>query len=151
MFRGTFEQRIDEKGRINVPVKFRDALRELGDDRLFLTNFRVGDTRCLEGRPYAEWLREEARIGALTNISPAAKAFWDNFYLPGAQELTIDKQGRLLVPPTLRDFAELAKDVVFTGAGLKFRLWDHAKWETVRQAAEQHVVFDQNVLTELGL
>jgi MraZ protein len=151
MFRGTFEQRIDEKGRINVPVKFRDVLRELGDDRLFLTNFRVGDARCLEGRPHDEWMREEARIAGLTNLSPQAKAFWDNFYLPGAQELAIDKQGRLLVPPTLRDFAELAKDVVFTGAGNKFRLWDHAKWNSVRQAAEQHIVVNQNVLSELGL
>ena len=151
MFRGTFEQRIDEKGRINVPVKFRDALRELGDDRLFLTNFRVDDARCLEGRPYAEWMKEEARIGALTNLSPAAKAFWDNFYLPGAQELAIDKQGRLLVPPTLREFAGLAKDIVFTGSGLKFRLWDRGKWDMVRQAAEQHAVTNQSVLTELGL
>ncbi len=151
MFRGTFEQRIDEKGRINVPVKFRDVLRELGDDRLFLTNFRVDDARCLEGRPYAAWLEEEARISALTNLSPAAKAFWDNFYLPGAQELSIDKQGRLLVPPSLRDFAMLQKDIVLTGSGMKFRLWDRAKWDMVRQAAEQHAVSNQSVLTELGL
>jgi MraZ protein len=151
MFRGTFEQRIDEKGRINVPVKFRDVLHDLGDDRLFLTNFRVGDARCLEARPYAEWLKLEARIADLPSISVPAKAFFDNFYLPGAQECAIDKQGRLLVPPVLRDYATLAKEVVFTGSGVKFRVWDKGKWEPVRLAGEQVSVSDPSVLTELGL
>lgn len=151
MFRGTFEQRIDEKGRVNVPVKFRDALRDAGDDRLFLTNFRIGDARCLEGRSYADWMKEEQRVAALPTLSPEAKAFWDNFYVPGAHELSIDRQGRLLVPPSLREFAALQKDIVFTGSGLKFRVWDKAKWDIVRQAAEQHAVTTQSVLTELGL
>jgi MraZ protein len=151
MFRGTFELRIDEKGRINVPVKFRDVLHDLGDDRLFLTNFRVGDARCLEARPYAEWLKLEARIAEMPSISAQAKAFFDTFYLPGAQECAVDKQGRLLVPPVLREYAMLAKDVMFTGAGLKFRIWDKAKWEPVRMAGEQVSVTDPSVLTELAL
>ena len=79
-----------------------EILGELGDDRLFVTNLRVGDVRCLEGRPYSEWLKLEARIAERTDLSPAAMEFYDNFYLPGAQECAIDKQGRMLVPPTLR-------------------------------------------------
>lgn len=151
MFRGTFDTRIDDKGRVNVPVKFRDVLRELGDDRVFVTNLRLGDMRCLEVRPYGEWMKLEARIGERTDLSPAAMEFYDNFYLPGAQEVQIDKQGRLLVPPTLREYAGLVKEVVFTGTRGKFRIWDKAKWQPVHSAGEQVAVVDPNVMTELGL
>lgn len=151
MFRGTFEQRIDEKGRVNVPAKFRDVLNELGDDRLFVTNFRVGDVRCLEARPYSEWLKLEARVAARSDLSAGAMEFYDNFYLPGAQECPIDKQGRLLVPPGLREYAALVKEVVFAGGRGKFRIWDKTKWSTVHLAGEQRGVGDPSVLTELGL
>lgn len=151
MFRGTYEQTIDGKGRVNVPAKFRDVLRELGDDRIFVTNFRVGDSRCLEARPYGEWLKLEARIAERTDLSPAAMTFFDNFYLPGAHECQIDGQGRLLVPPVLRDYAGLLKDVVFAGGRGKFRVWDRAKWHPVHQAGELEAINDPNVIGELGL
>jgi MraZ protein len=151
VFRGTFEQKIDDKGRVNVPAKFQKVLKDLADDRLFVTNLRIGDVRCLEARPYAEWLKLEARIAERTDLSPAAMEFYDNFYLPGAQECQVDKQGRLLVPPTLRDYAGLLKDVVFTGSRGKFRIWDKAKWQPVHSAGEQIGVSEPGVLGELGL
>lgn len=151
MFRGTFDQKIDDKSRVNIPVRFREVFRELGDDRLFVTNLRVGDVRCLEARPYEEWLKLEARIALRTDLSPAALQFYDNFYLPGAQECMIDKQGRLLVPPTLRDYAGLVKDVTFTGSRGKFRIWDKAKWQSVQAAGEQIGVSEPTVMSELGL
>ena len=140
MFRGTFETRIDNKGRVNVPVRFRDVLTQLGDDRVFLTNLRVGDVRCLE-----------ARIAGRSDLSPAAMEFYDNFYLPGAQECPIDKQGRLLVPPTLRDYAGLLKEIVFTGSRGKFRIWDKGRWQPVHTAGEQAGVSEPGVMSELGL
>lgn len=151
MFRGSFEQKIDDKGRVNVPVKFREILRDLGDDRVFITNFRIGEVRCLEARPYAEWMSLEARIAARTDLSPAAMAYFDNFYLPGAHECQIDNQGRLLVPPVLREYATLSKDVMFTGARNKFRVWDKARWQPVHQASELVSVSQPGVLSELGL
>jgi MraZ protein len=151
VFRGTFEQKIDDKGRINVPVKFRDVLRQLGDDRIFVTNLRLSDVRCLEARPYAEWMKLEARIAERTDLSPAAMEFYDNFYLAGAQECQIDLQGRLLVPPTLRVYAGLTKDVVFTGSRTKFRIWDKSKWEPVHLAGEQIGANEPAVRSELGL
>ena len=151
MFRGTFEARIDSKGRVNVPVKFREVLKEIGDDRLFVTNLRVGDVHCLEARPYPEWLKLEARIAERRDLSLAAIAFYDNFYLPGAQECAIDKLGRLLVPPTLRKYADLSDDIVFTGARGKFRVWDLHNWHPVHSAAEQIGVSDPGVMSELGL
>ncbi len=151
MFRGSFEQKIDDKGRVNVPVKFRDVLRDLGDDRVFITNFRVGEVRCLEARPYAEWMNLEARIAERTDLSPAAMAFLDNFYLPGAHECQIDAQGRLLVPPVLREYAGLSKEVMFTGARNKFRVWDKTKWQPVHLAGELVSVTEPGALTGLGL
>ncbi len=151
MFRGTFEQRIDEKGRVNVPAKFRDALNDLGEEILFVTNFRVGDARCLEARPYSEWVKLEARVASRSDLSAAAMEFYDNYYLPGAQECPIDKQGRLLVPPVLREYAGLVKEVVFAGGRGKFRIWEKSKWSTVHLAGEQRGVSDPGVLTELGL
>lgn len=150
MFRGFFDSKIDTKGRIIVPSRFREVLREIGDDRIVLTNLRLGDNRCLEARPYADWLKVEARIAEL-NLSPRAMQFADNFYLAGAQECQIDKQGRLLVPPALRDYAGLTKDVVFTGSRTKFRIWDKAKWQPVHSDGEQIGVTDPDVMTELGL
>lgn len=151
MFRGTYEQTIDGKGRVNVPARFRDVLRELGDDRIFVTNFRVGDSRCLEARPYGEWLKLEARIAERTDLSPSAMTYFDNFYLPGAHECQLDAQGRLLVPPVLREYAGLVKDVVFAGGRAKFRVWDRAKWQPVHLAGELEAVNEPQVLGELGL
>jgi MraZ protein len=151
VFRGTFEQTIDGKGRVNVPARYRDVLRELGDDRICITNFRNGESRCLEARPYSEWMKLEARIAARTDLSPSAMAYFDDFYLPGVHECQVDNQGRLLVPPVLRTYAGLVKDVVFAGGRGKFRLWDQAKWDGVHQAGELIAVTDPQVLTELGL
>jgi MraZ protein len=153
VFRGHFETRIDEKGRVNVPVRFRDVLQDLGDDRVFITNLCVGDVRCLEARPYAEWLKLETRIAERTDWSAEAMEFYDNFYLPGAQECQVDKQGRLLIPPTLRDYAELSRDreVMFAGSRNKFRIWDKPKWQVVHAAGEQIGSRMRGVMSELGL
>jgi MraZ protein len=151
MFHGTFEQRIDEKGRLNVPVRFREVLTELGDDRLYLTNFRVGDGRCLEARPHSEWQRLVARLGERTDLSAAAQDFYDSYFLPGTHECAVDKQGRILVPPTLRTYAALQRDVMCASGRGKFRIWDKAKWESIHLAGEQRLVNEPNVLTELGL
>ena len=151
MFRGTFEQRIDEKGRVNVPVKFRDVIRGGEDDRLFITNFGVGKVRCLEVSPYAVWLRLEERLRGQPTLSTDAIHFYHNFYIPGAQECQIDKQGRILVPPRLREFASLMKDVVFTGALDKFRIWDREAWQPVFDAGEQILVNNPSVIAELGV
>lgn len=151
MFRGMHEQTIDAKGRVNVPARFRDVLRELGDERIVVTNFRVGEQRCLEARPLGEWEKLEARIAARTDLSAAAINFFDNFYLPGAHDCQIDGQGRLLVPPVLRVYAGLVKDLVFAGGRGKFRVWDKAKWEAVHLGGELVGVTEPAVLAELGL
>ena len=151
MFRGTFEQTIDAKGRVNIPARYRDVLREAGDERIVVTNLRIGEMRCLEARSHSDWVKLEARIAERTDLSPEAMNFYDNFYLPGAHDCQIDGQGRLLVPPVLREYASLVKELVFAGGRGKFRVWDKEKWATVHQGGELVGVTAPGVLSELGL
>ncbi len=98
MFRGRFEHTIDFKGRVSIPAKFRDLLSEKYDDRVIITNF----DRCLVAFPYEEWRSVEDKIGSLSMVKREVKAF-QRFFISGATELPIDRLGRVLIPPTLRD------------------------------------------------
>jgi MraZ protein len=151
MYYGRFEYAIDEKGRVNVPVKFRDLLRASGDDRLFLTNFITQNVRCLDIYPYSEWQKLEARVREKPQFDPNIINFFHNYYFAAAQDVTIDKQGRILVPPDLREYAGLTGNVLFTGAVDKFRLWDREAYKPVRAAGEQALIDNPNLLTGMGI
>lgn len=151
MFRGSFETKIDEKGRVSVPVKFRDELATSGDDRLVVTNLGIDEARCLEAWPYPEWLKLEARIDERNDWSADAMDYYRNFYLAGAHECQLDGQGRLLIPPTLREYARFVKDIMFAGAGARFRVWDKPQWQMVHAASEQLGATARGVRNELGL
>jgi MraZ protein len=121
MFRGTFEHAIDDKGRLSIPAKFRDALTSVFTPPLYLT-FCL-DTTSLVAYPSDEWRELEVKINAMPAFDPVAQRFRRAFYAP-AQECPLDRSGRLLVPPTLRKYAGLERDVVLAGMGKKFELWD---------------------------
>jgi MraZ protein len=123
MFRGRFEHIVDSKGRVSIPAKFRELLAEKYDDRLILTNF----DRCLVAYPYEEWRILEERVGSLSMVKKEVKAF-QRFFISGATECPIDKLGRILVPPTLRDYAQLGRNVVFAGMLRKFEIWSKERW-----------------------
>src|SRR5258708_7316720 len=100
MFRGTFEHTIDEKGRVSVPVRYREILQAANDDRVVITNFVSGAARCLEVYPQAAWAALEERL--LSKPQFDQRFLWfQNYYVAAAQECVIDKQGRILLPPTL--------------------------------------------------
>lgn len=150
MFHGTFEHVIDEKGRVNVPVRYRDALRGGGDERLFITNFIIQNVRCLDVHPAAAWLDLEGRLRAKPQFDPKIISFF-NYYFAGAQECQLDKQGRILVPPRLREYAGLKKDVVFTGALDKFRIWDRDSFAPIFSSGEQMLIENPGILSEIGI
>jgi MraZ protein len=150
MFHGRFEHAIDSKGRVNVPVKYRDVLRGSGDDRLFVTNFVIQKVRCLDVYPSAAWMQLEARLREKPQFDPRIINFF-NYYFAGAQDCQLDKQGRILIPPGLREYAGLAKDVVFTGALDKFRIWDRDSFTPVFSSGEQMLIEDPSILTEMGI
>jgi len=146
MFRGRFEHTIDPKGRVSIPAKFRELLSEKYDDRIILTNF----DRCLVAYPYEEWRSVEEKIGSLSMVKKEVKAF-QRFFISGAAECPIDKLGRVLIPPTLRDYALLEKDVVFAGMGKMFELWSRERWAEEIRRAEENFEGMRESLASLGI
>ena len=146
MFRGRFEVSIDDKGRISVPSRFRDTLRERYDDRLIVTNF----DDCLVAYPYSEWVELEKKASQLSMVKREAKSFL-RFFVSGATECTLDKQGRVLLPPVLREYAELEKDIVIAGMLSKIEIWSKDRWERELELSKQGFDEMAEVLSELGI
>jgi MraZ protein len=146
MFRGRFEHTIDPKGRISIPAKFREILSEKYDDRLIITNF----DRCLVAYPYDEWRNVEDKISSLSMVKKEVKAF-QRFFISGATECPIDRLGRILVPPTLRDYGVLEKEVVFAGMGKMFEIWSRGRWSEEIRRAEENFEGMRESLASLGL
>jgi MraZ protein len=146
MFRGRFEHIIDSKGRISIPAKYRELLAEKDDERLIITNF----DRCLVAYPYEEWRNVEEKIGSLSMVKKEAKAF-QRFFVSGAAECPIDKLGRILIPPTLRSYAHLEKDVVFAGMLKKFEIWSKERFLEEIRGAEENFEAMGETLAALGL
>ncbi|MBI4524089.1 MAG: division/cell wall cluster transcriptional repressor MraZ [Deltaproteobacteria bacterium] len=150
MFRGSFEHTIDLKGRLSVPSKFREVLLGKGDDRIIITNFVVDGTHCLDVYPIDEWVRLEEEIRKKPKFERRMVLF-QNYYLGGASECLVDKQGRILIPPRLRQYANLKRDVVVVSALDKFRVWDREAWKKIHTEAEQTFIQNPDSLGELGL
>ena len=146
MFRGRFEHSVDSKGRVSIPAKFRELLAEKYDDRLILTNF----DRCLVAYPYEEWRVLEERVGSLSMVKKEVKAF-QRFFISGATECPIDKLGRILVPPTLRDYAQLGRNVVFAGMLRKFEIWSKERWLEEIKRSEVDFEGMGEALADLGI
>ncbi|HEY3306439.1 MAG TPA: division/cell wall cluster transcriptional repressor MraZ [Candidatus Binatia bacterium] len=149
MFRGSFEHTVDTKGRLSIPAKFREVLLGKGDDRIIITNFTVASTHCLDVYPFDEWLRFEEEIKKKPRFDTRMVDF-QNYYLSSATECAVDKQGRILIPPLLRNYANLKRDVVLVSALDKFRVWDKEAWKKVFTEAEDKVVQDPNYFGDLG-
>jgi len=125
MFRGQFEHAIDAKGRTSFPSRFRDVL---GGATQGLVLTRAVFDRCLHLYPLRGWEELEAKIADMPQFDPNVVAF-RRMYLSAAVECELDKQGRILVPPSLREHAELAKDVVWAGMGRTAELWSKERWQ----------------------
>ena len=150
MFRGKFEHTIDDKGRVSVPARFREFLQATNDDRVVITNFFMGSARCLDVYPYAAWVELEQRLQSKPQFDQRVMHF-QNYYFANAHDCLLDKQGRILLPPSLREYARLKRDVVFTSATKKFRIWDREEWQKVFGESEQAIMERPEDLTELGI
>lgn len=147
MFRGRFEHTIDSKGRVSIPSKFREILRERYDDeRVVITTF----DNCLVMYPYREWTLLEERASNLSMLKREVKAFVRLFF-SGATECSIDKLGRILIPPALRNYAGLEKDVVLAGMLNKIEIWSKDRWETEIAKAQENFDALSDVIADLGL
>lgn len=128
MFMGEYQHSIDNKGRLIIPAKFRDGLGE---------NFVItkGLDNCLFIYPMDEWKILEAKLKALPLTKADARAFV-RFFFSGATECELDKQGRILLPANLREYAALDKDVVIIGVASRVEIWSKEHWEKYAGQAE---------------
>lgn len=120
MFKGEYNHTIDSKGRLIIPSKFREFLGE----EFVITRGLDG---CLSIYSNEAWQEFEGKLRALPISNSNARKF-SRFFLSGATTCELDKQGRILVPATLREFAGMEKDVVFTGMLDRIEVWSKAKW-----------------------
>ncbi|HYB99622.1 MAG TPA: division/cell wall cluster transcriptional repressor MraZ [Candidatus Limnocylindrales bacterium] len=150
MFRGTFFHTLDDKGRVAIPRKFRDLLPAAeGEARVVVTKSAGPAPRTLDVYPMEEWKALEDRIRQMPQFQERTRKF-KRLYLHPAQELTLDSQGRILLPHDLRSHIDLGKDAVFTGDLEKFLIWSRSDWEA-QQNADQAAAADGDSLDDLGL
>jgi len=149
VFSGRFDHAIDAKGRVSIPVRFREVLQKADLDRLFITNFILSNEPCLALYPPDEWWRLVAKVRQRPSFDRNVQLF-QTFYLGGAHEVEVDNHGRIVIPPKLRQFAHLDKDVTFSAMTDHFQLWDKATLDRVLGEAMKNFA-DPNFLNSLGL
>lgn len=150
MFCGEFDHALDEKGRISVPARFRDELLAEGKDRLYITNHILERERCLALYPPREWEELVGRIRQKAHFDRNVQLF-QTFYIGGAHEVEADRQGRILIPAKLREFARLDREATFSAQIDHFQLWDRAALARVRQSAEQQLLENPEFFGKLNL
>jgi MraZ protein len=146
VFRGRYEHAIDSKGRISIPSRFREILTDKYDNRLVITNF----DHCLVAFPYEEWSNIEQKMNSLSLVKKEARTFLRFFYSSGI-DCAIDRQGRLLIPQTLRDYASIQKNVVLVGEGRKIEIWAKERWEEEFLRSQESFEQISDTLAALGL
>lgn len=143
MFMGEYKHTIDEKGRLIVPAKFRELLGE---------SFVVtkGLDNCLFIYPQEEWQAFEDKLKNLPIANKSARKF-TRFFLAGANNCMLDKQGRVLIPNNLRVFAELEKEVVLIGVSNRIEIWSKELWDAYNNNDDLSVDEIAEQMTDLGI
>jgi MraZ protein len=130
VFKGTYQHRIDAKGRLPIPAAFR---RALGDERRVVVTLL---DQCLAVYTEAEWARLESQLAALPAFSKQVKAL-TRLLVSRAADCELDVQGRILLPPTLRAAAALERDAVVVGVLNRFEVWSPRSWDDFVQESER--------------
>ena len=134
MFYGEHEHAIDRKGRVIIPSKFRQALRAQSGDSLFLTR---GLDVCLFLFPEGEWRATESKFKGVSFTRPEARTF-NRMFFSGAVEVKPDGLGRILLPKSLKEFAQITQDVVMIGVSTRMEIWAKEKWQEFYDASRQN-------------
>lgn len=129
VFRGIIGLNIDAKGRIGVPTRYRERLHLESKKSAVLTIDT--EEKCLLLYPLPEWEKIEEKLAALPGFNPAARRI-QRLLIGHATEVELDTQGRILIPPMLRDYAGLKKRVIMVGQGKKLEIWDETRWAECR-------------------
>ena len=123
MFRGRSNHTLDSKGRLAIPVRFKEMLEQRSEDCLVVTNHDA----CLWGYAREDWRKLEEKVAGLSQFDNSGIIFI-RYFISGAEECNV-KNGRITIPQNLREVAGLEKEVVLIGAMKRFEIWDREKWE----------------------
>lgn len=143
MFTGEYHHALDSKGRVIVPSRLREGL----GDRFVITR---GLDHCLFVYPNQEWVRLEQKLKNVSFTKKEYRAFM-RFFFSGALEVETDKQGRILIPQNLRDYAGIEKDVTFIGVSSRVEIWRKDAWNDYSDRAEEEYEELAEKLEELDL
>ena len=147
MFRGKFIHTIDPKGRLSIPSRFRDDLVARGTDTLVLTEA----DECLWAFPLDEWEQFEQKLRQQSQFSADVRSVV-RMTVASAKDCPVDRAGRTLIPPELRQYARLNKEVVLAGTLNRFEIWDRERWDAYTER-NRNGGFEQSArkLGDLGL
>ena len=143
MLLGEYEHSIDTKGRIAMPAKLREGL----GGKFIITKGLDG---CLFVYAMDEWQRVEQKLASLPMSRKTARDF-TRFLFGGACEGECDKQGRVLLPASLRRYAGLEREAVIVGVGSRTEIWDAAKWQQYNEESAEDVNELAEQLADLGI
>jgi MraZ protein len=143
VFLGEFEHSIDDKGRVAVPARFRE---DLGEGMVLTRGF----DHCLQAFPRAVWQQLAQKVSSLSLGSPDARNL-RRILFSNAAEVEVDRQGRILVPQNLREYAGLAEQVVITGMDTFFELWSAERWRAVMEQLDTSGAVIAEQLAALGI
>jgi len=125
MFYGEHQHSIDKKGRLVLPSRFREIAKVNFIDKFFITR---GLDKCLFMFSEDEWRTQEAKFKSISFTKQQARIF-NRIYFSGAVEVFPDKQGRILIPQYLKDYAGIKRDVVLVGVSNRIEIWSKDNWQ----------------------
>lgn len=143
MFIGEYQHNVDSKGRLSIPTKFRNLLK----DGVVITR---GLDNCLFMYPKKEWDKLALKLSQLP-ISQANNRAFARLMLAGAWDVKLDKQGRVVVPDYLRKYASLLKKTVIAGLFNRLEIWDNEEWDKYKKDTEKSSKDIAEALGELGV
>ena len=135
MFKGSDPINMDAKGRMAIPTRYRTVLDEICSGDLVIT-IDMKST-CLTLSPLPEWKKFEEKVAALPALDDLAEML-GRFVVGQAKDLQVDGSGRILIPPELRDYAQLEKKLVLVGRTRRLEIWSEDNWNAERQKSQEN-------------
>lgn len=145
MFRGRSRHTLDSKGRLAIPARFREVLERAGESSVIVTNH----DHCLWAYAKKDWQVIEEKAANLPQFDEAVNTYL-RYFVSGAAECPL-KQGRITIPPDLREFAGLNRELVLVGELRRFEIWDKNGWEEAFQTAKDNFAKASQSLKEMGI
>lgn len=134
MFYGEYFHTLDKKNRLIIPARFRDVIKEMCIEKLYITR---GLDECLFVFPENEWKVQENKFKAMPFTKKEVRKF-KRLFFSGASEVVPDKQWRILLPDYLKEYAQIARNVIIVGVSNRIEIWDKNKWTDFYKSSKQN-------------